>query len=479
MNDQNQNLSFFDKLNLWLKNSVTIKLVTVGILILLLLIPTSMLESLIRERETLRDNATSEVSSKWGGQQVVGGIVISIPYKVFSKNEKGEEFYSTSWAHFLPDQLTVNGTLNPEKRNRGIYVVVLYNSILNISGNFSSLNTNALSITRQSLLFDKALVTLGISDMKGIKDDIQFKMNDIIKNFEPGILTNDIFASGVSFPIDLNAFYADSEKNKSEKIDFSFNLNLNGSSEIYFLPLGKQTNVSIKSPWKNPGFEGTFLPDTRNVDENGFTANWKILQLNRNYPQQGLNNFINAGAVVAVENNYNYDYQDGRYQTNDNILNQAGFGLRLLLPIDEYQKTMRSAKYSVMFIILTFLIFFFIEIINKKRIHPIQYLLVGFAVCLFYVLLLSISEHLSFNTAYLIGCTTILSLITFYGYYVLQSKKLTIVMSFILAILYGFFYSLLQLEDYSLLMGSIGLLIILSIIMYFTRNIDWYNRDNN
>ena len=477
MNDQN--ISFFDRLNLWVRKSVTVKLISVGILILVLLIPTSMLESLIRERQSLRDSATAEVSAKWGGTQVVGGVVISIPYITIAKNEKGENFSTTSWAHFLPNQLDINGTINPEKRNRGIYVVVLYNTILKISGNFTSLNIDALSINRQNLLLNKAIVTLGITDMKGIKDAIAIKINDEIKNFEPGILTNDIFTSGVSFPLDLNPFLEDSKFTFKNKLNFNFNLNLNGSSEIYFLPFGQETNVSIKSAWKNPGFEGTFLPDTRTVDESGFTADWKVLQLNRNYPQQGLGSYINLNNVAVDGYNNNYEIAQNTFQSNANITSEAGFGIRLLLPIDEYQKTMRSAKYAVMFIILTFLIFFFIEIINKKRIHPIQYLLVGFAICLFYILLLSISEQLSFNWAYLIGCIAILSLITFYGYYVLRSKKLTAMMSFILAILYGFFYSLLQLEDYALLMGSIGLLIILSIVMYFTRNIDWYNREDN
>jgi inner membrane protein len=145
-----------------------------------------------------------------------------------------------------------------------------------------------------------------------------------------------------------------------------------------------------------------------------------------------------------------------------------------MLPVDEYQKTMRSVKYCIMFIIITFLTFFFSEVLNKKRIHPIQYLLVGFAICLFYVLLLSISEHLSFNKAYLIGCISTIVLITYYAKHVFKNNSLTAIFTGILILLYGFFYSLLQLEDYSLLLGSLGLFIILSTIMYLTRKVDWY-----
>ena len=153
---------------------------------------------------------------------------------------------------------------------------------------------------------------------------------------------------------------------------------------------------------------------------------------------------------------------------------QGSSGVKLLLPVDEYQKTMRSTKYSAMFIVITFIAFFFIEILNRKRLHPIQYLLVGFAICLFYILLLAISEHLSFNWAYLIGCGVILSLITFYTKSIFQNTRLTLIFNSVLALLYAFFYSLLQLEDYALLFGSIGLLIILAVVMYLTRNIDWY-----
>jgi inner membrane protein len=184
------------------------------------------------------------------------------------------------------------------------------------------------------------------------------------------------------------------------------------------------------------------------VNSKGFSADWKVLQLNRNFPQQGVGAFI-----------------------SDN----ASFGVRFLLPVDEYKKTTRSIEYGIMFIVITFLAFFFIEILNKKRIHSIQYLLVGSAIVLFYVLLLSISEHLSFNLSYLIGSSSILLLITLYAFSVFKSIQLTAIFSGILALLYGFFYSLLQLQDYSLLLGSIGLLIILAVVMYLTRNIDWYN----
>ena len=200
------------------------------------------------------------------------------------------------------------------------------------------------------------------------------------------------------------------------------------------------------------------------------------MQFNRNFPQQGIGNFLTHGNTTdegAYAQTERGDYRSSppsAYRSAES----PSFGVKLLLPVDEYQKTMRSAKYGIMFVILTFVAFFFVEILDRRRIHPIQYLLVGFAIYLFYLLLLSISEHISFDRAYLIGSVIILTLITFYVRYVFQNLRLTILFSVVLALLYGFFYSLLQLEDYSLLLGSFGLLLILGIIMYLTRNVNWY-----
>jgi len=453
--------SFFERLNNWAKRSITLKLFSIGILILILLIPSSMLTSLIRERESLRDKAVVEVSSKWGSSQTIGGPVISIPYKVTSKNKDGNEVIKTEYAHFLPESLDITGNITPEKRYRGIYVVALYNSQLHIKGKFPVPDLNSLGIAKENLLLNEAFISIGITDMKGIKENINVKLNDTIISMNPGIVTSDIFNSGVSHDIPFQ---------QSKEISFDFNLNLNGSSTIYFLPFGKETKVNISSTWSNPSFEGSFLPDNREISNSGFKAQWKVLHLNRNYPQQGRGSFVKSPDRSNDDNN-----ESDEVRTNDNSYgNAAGFGIKFMLPVDEYSKTMRSTKYNTMFIILTFVTFFFIEVLNKKRLHPIQYLLVGFAICLFYVMLLSFSEYIKFDFAYLGGCVITLLLISFYARNILKSNYLTGMITGILIILYGFFYSLLQLQDYALLLGSLGLLLILAIIMYLTRNIDWY-----
>jgi len=452
--------SVLERLNNWAKGSVTLKLIVIGFLILILLIPSFMMNSLIQEREEIRDEATNKISAKWGGSQTVGGPILSIPYKARLKAENGQEETVIRYAHFLPDQLHIKGNIVPEKRYRGIYVVVLYNTRLRVSGTFSYPDLEKLNVAPSDFLLKDAFISLGISDMKGLRQAIQFRLNDSRYAFNPGIPTNDLLGAGLSFPVSLP---------KQQHYTFDFDLNLNGSQNLSFLPFGKETTVSLQAPWNNPSFEGTFLPTKRTITAEGFTAEWRVLHLNRNYPQQGLGQFISQNQSVR-------SYEESRViEDIPDDSSSAAFGVRLRLPVDEYQKTMRSAKYKEIFICLTFLAFFFVEVLNRRRIHPIQYLLIGFAICLFYVLLLSLSEHISFDLSYLIGCVAILSLVSFYAWSIFRSKFLTGLIGGGLAVLYGFFYSLLQLQDYALLMGSLGLLLILSAIMAVTRNVDWYH----
>ncbi|MBO0937047.1 cell envelope integrity protein CreD [Fibrella sp. HMF5335] len=445
-----QSDSFFDRVNLWLRTSTMIKLAIVGILVLVLLIPTFMLEGLIRERESTRAMAIREVSEKWGATQTVSGPILSVPYLMHTKGADGKAETSIAYAHVLPDNLTITGTIQPEKRNRGLFQVMLYNTRLTIRGSLPRPSAERLGIAPADMQWDKAFVSLGVTDMKGIKDQINLRVDGKALTVEPGIPTTDILASGVSARTPLG-----------DSITFDCALNINGSSDLYFLPFGKQTIVSLTSPWTTPSFVGASLPDRRTLNAKGFTANWKVLQYNRNYPQQGTGAFLNRPISNSPD-------------SHESVAASSAFGVKLLLPVDEYQKTMRSAKYAVMFIIITFTAFFFVEILNKQRIHPIQYLLVGFAVCLFYLLLLAISEHVAFNVAYLISAAVTLAMISFYVRHVFKNGRLTILFSSVLALLYGFFFSLLQLEDYSLLLGSLGLALILGIIMYLTRNVNWY-----
>lgn len=430
-----------------LKNNLYFKIVTIFIIALLLLIPTSMIESLIFERENTQKEAISEVSSKWGEEQTISGPFISIPYtkfvKEFSKKDSAEKLVPVKdFIHVLPNVLNINGNINPEERNRGIYEIVVYNSKVNISGKFSSINLSEFDMPKENIQFDKAYLTVGINDLRGIEEQINLKWNTKTVSFNPGVTNNDIVKSGINAPVTVSL-------NDSLEYGFSFDINLKGSQLLYFTPVGKVTDINMSSSWKNPSFNGAFLPDTRTVSDSGFKANWNVLHLNRNYPQAWI------GSKFNIDN--------------------SAFGINLLLPVDNYQKSYRSIRYAILFIAFTFMVFFFIEILNKVFIHPIQYILVGIALIVFYSLLLSISEHLKFNLAFIISAIATLLLIAGYVKAILKSTQLTYLISSILLILYSFIFIIIQLQDFALLIGSIGIFIILGLVMYFSRKIDWYS----
>lgn len=422
-----------------LKNSLGLRVLMIGGLSILLLIPSIMIQEVISERESRRDAVIGEIIEKWGQEQTIIGPVLTIPY-LYHFNKDDESSPVRSYAHFLPESLTIAGSIAPELRYRGIYEAILYNTRLTLSGNFSELESGSLGITTTDFLFDEAFVSVGVSDMSGIKEAVQVNWNGEMYTAEPGIETSNVMASGISIYPEI----VSGETSAS----FSLDLNLNGSSGLLFSPVGEKTVVNIESDWANPSFTGSFLPEEREIGNDGFQSEWNILHLNRNFPQQ----WKGANQEVA----------------------STVFGVELLQPVDEYQKTMRTAKYAIMFIGLTFLTFFMIELLSGSTIHPVQYLLIGFALLIFYTLLLSISEYVTFGYAYLVASSAIVSLITIYSVSVLSDWRKAGAILGVLAMLYGYLYILLQLQDYALLMGSIGLFVVLSCVMYLTRRIDWF-----
>lgn len=443
MNSQN---NFFENLNERIKNSVSLKLFTITILMLLLLIPAAMIESIIHEREKLNKEVREEVSSKWARQQQINGPLLSIPL-IYEEEKDGKTITTHKYWNILPENLIVEAEVMPRTLKRGIYEVVVYSSEISCQGDFD-LKERPEQENLKEVLYHQAFFTIGISDLRGIKNQIKFICNQNTVNAIPGSKLSDFVYSGLTFPIS-------SLKADEIKIPFSFTLDLQGSQNLSFIPLGTTTQVNMRSPWSSPSFMGNFLPDQRTIDQEGFEASWMVLQLNRNYPQS----WIGAAPKMQIED--------------------SAFGVDFILPLDDYQKSSRSAKYAVMSIALTFLLFFLVEILNKRKIHPLQYALVGLAICLFYILLVSISEHLSFNMAYGISVLAIVAMITLYSLSVFKKLKLSLVLLLTLSALYGFLFVTLQLSDYALLLGSIGLVLILACTMYFTRNVNWYTLQVN
>ena len=430
-----------------LKTSLIFKISTIIVISLLLMIPTGLIKSLIQERESIQNEAITEVSSKWATNQSLIGPMLSIPYdkivKEFSEKTKTEKLVKVpDFIHILPSELTIKGDVHPEKRYRGIYEIVVYTAKIQISGEIPLAELKSQDIAPENIHFDKAEFVIGLSDLRGLEKQVQLKWNNHNINFDPGVTSTQVIKSGIKAPVGLML-------NDTLNHKFLLNIDLKGSQSLYFTPVGKTSDVELNSSWNNPSFNGAFLPDTREINQTGFHSHWNVLHLNRNYPQ------------IWVGDRFSID--------------PSAFGVDLILPVDSYQKSYRSIHYAILFILFTFLVFFFIEVLNSVFIHPVQYLLVGIALIVFYTLLLSISEHLSYNTSFLISAAGTMLLIGGYVKAILKSNPLTLLLTGILSILYIFIFVIIQLQDYALLIGSIGIFLILCIVMYFSRKIDWYN----
>lgn len=425
----------------WERNRIMFKSFLIGILVLLLLIPTFFIQSLIDERAGRQQEAVTEVSSKWANAQTITGPVISIPYLYAVKDDKGNTMKERSQLYFLPAKLDIQSKVEPQERHRGIYKVIVYSTELQLKGRFSAFNIKDLNVAAEDVLWNEAAVFFDVSDVRGLKEEVSLHWQDSVVELSPAKFSNEQFKSSLSGALPLN------ESMISNGADFSLTLNLKGSENLQFVPVGKETSVKMQSNWANPSFNGKYLPDERVVNDSGFSASWKVLYLNRTYPQQ---------------------WKDGKYD-----LSSSAFGADLLVPVDAYQKSNRSIKYAILCIVLTFTAFFLIELIYDKRIHSLQYALVGFALCIFYTLLLSISEYIFFNAAYLIAAAATIILITLYVKSILQSAKMAVFIATVLSVMYGFMIVLIQSQDFALLMGSVGLFITIALVMYFSRKIKW------
>lgn len=438
---QNQETSSFQKFSTWLKQSLFVKLAAIGFLILILMIPTSMIQSLIHERQNTQAEAIREISSSWGSPQTIIGPVLTIPYNRWVEYEDGKRNAVREVAHFLPLRLEAKGNLAHQIRQRGIFDVILYQSDLTLQGVFEQPDFAALHIDPKDVIWDQAKLSVGISGMSGIKSSIELDWGGTPLRMEPGTAQPTLLPAGVSIEVPIST--------DGKNYAFSIPIKVNGSDFLQFEPVGKETKITLHSDWNSPSFTGSFLPDQRDISDRGFSATWQIFDLNRNYPQSWWDDNFKFG--------------------------ESTFGVRLLQPVDEYAKNTRSAKYAILVIGLTFLIYFFFETLRRFHIHPFQYFLIGLALSVFYLLLLSLSEQIGFNYAYLAAASATISLIVAYSASVLKITRLVIQLALLLIAIYSFIFVILQLEDYALLAGSLGIFVALAAVMFYSRKVDWYN----
>ena len=444
----------------------SIKLFIIGFLTLVLLIPLSMIGELIRDRQSTQSEAIKDITSKWGSEQTIVGPCIAIPYTETVMQDNKQTLVENNLL-ILPESLSVKGDTKVTKRKRGIYVASVYTANLNLSGHFYTKLLNKTGIELSKLKLNEAKIILGLSDLKGIKEIVKIETNGKTFDFESGLgIQNlavgaiidesnyrDIPAStGVNdsgiFSVGLNA-KLDSVNLQNENLPFNISLKVNGSQGLYIIPTGKTTTAQYTSDWSTPSFSGSFLPEKSEIKNNGFSSNWKVIDLNRSFAQ-----------VIKSDN-----------QKEINQMAASRFGVRFIQAVDQYQQNTRSVKYAILIILLTFVVVLFIELMQKKSVNPFQYLLVGLALVLFYTLLLSMSEVVGFNLAYLIATVMTSGLITIHLSSILKNRKQGMLIGALIIFLYLFIYLLIQMESFSLLVGSVALFCFLAVIMYYSRKL--------
>lgn len=439
------------------RHAATIKMVSVVLLVLLLLIPLAMIGSVLRERMHRRDAAVAEISASWGTEQTIVGPVLVIPYSYKTKVWKErtvdgrQERYEAeetreSRVHFLPEEFTLEGTVSPRKLSRGIYEAVVYDADLALSGRFAAPDFAKLGVEDTSVHWGRAVVSIGVSDLRGTSSTLSMSIGGQTVELLPGSVLR-------GFPSGVTATVADARALAGNP-DFSLRLDLKGSRGIRVAPVGKQNNVHVISSWPDPSFRGAFLPAQREVSEQGFAARWEVSWYGRGYPQV----MTDRGEEVGF---------------NAESVARSLFGVDFMSLVDSYRMVERATKYGVLFIALVFTAFFLFEALQSLRIHSIQYTLVGAALCLFYLAVLSLSEFWPFGYAYWTGAAASSLLIVAYCLSVLKSGLRTTAIAVALAVIYSYLYVVLQLQDYSLLLGTLCLFVVLGIVMFATRKLDW------
>ncbi|MDW5288541.1 cell envelope integrity protein CreD [Formosa sp. PL04] len=457
MEKQNQQPSRIGK---WVKTSITARMLMVGLLTSILLIPLSFIKSLIHERMDRQEEVVNEINQKWGNEVLLYGPILKVPYRIHhikeiydetTKKSKKESYASTDYAYFFPNKLDITSTINPEEKQRGIYKTAVYKSNIDLAGSFTKPDFSEQDIKDEDILWDKAKLIIETSNLKGVNSLVEITFNESKYTLESKYQEEN---TGYLDDIRLHKLESKSLKETDlpikNDVSFNLNININGSKQIRFIPVGKETNVNIQSDWKTANFLGEYLPQNSDkISTDGFNAKWKVLDINRPFSQESFNGLPD--------------------------LKPYAFGVNFMIPVDEYQKSERSAKYGFLVIGLTFLIFFLIQTMSKINIHPFQYLMIGIALTMFYTLLISISEHSSYLKAYVIAGASVIVLITLYSKSILKNIKFPLFIGLSLTILYTFIFVIIQLESYALLVGSIGLFVILAAVMYASRKIDWQN----
>jgi inner membrane protein len=424
----------------------TKRAVFLGLLMLVLLIPLSMIEDLVTERENRKLEVDSEITSQWGGPQTILGPVLVVPYRYISEagdSASGAPRMGTSQLYFLPKHLGIATDMKTERRAKSIYQVLVYGGTAKLTGDFAGLAKPRADVAPEMIDWNAAKILIGIADPSAIRG-LTIAIADQASVAEDALQRDAGLSSSLALAAPLTA--ADVGK----PLAFSIAIDFRGSAALRFAPIADVTSIKLKADWPHPDFSGRTLPDERTITETGFDATWSLGALTRGFPAT---------------------WRLG--EANPETLWNTTVGVTFVEPGDVHQQTDRILKYGVLVIALTFATIFISGLFGGRKVHPIQYLMVGAALCLFYLLLLSLSEHIAFLHAYVIASTADIALIAWYAWRTM-SRKLGYATAMILVAVQAYIYDLLQMDDYALLAGTVALFVALLAAMIVTRNIDWY-----
>jgi inner membrane protein len=434
-----------------------LKIVGICLLIVLLHVPLALTRGVLVERRNYQAQATEQIASVWGREQGIVGPVLAVPYAYESQvmrsrvvNGKAvqveEMVLVPGTAYFLPETLAVNGRVDPEVRRRGIYETVVYSSRLKMDAAFQP-DFALAGIEAKRVDWDKARMLIGVSDLHGVRSiTVPEAANRTGATFESTDRMPDAF-----LPLGAKV----SGVVSGDRFQFAVEIALQGSERLEVAPIGKQTSVKLESSWADPSFTGASLPVGREVSAEGFKAEWQSSHFSRGFPQSWTANQFTRDEMSAK-------------------IAGARFGVKFAQLVDGYSMVERAQKYGVLFFVLTFAVFFLFETTAALRIHPLQYLLVGAALCLFFIAFLALSEFWPTGRAYGIAALACTGMIALYAWTFLKTGWRTLVIAGGLAATYGYLYFVLQSQDYALIAGTSALFAALALVMFCTRKLNWY-----
>lgn len=448
---------------------ITKKIIFLFVFTILLWIPLILIGNLINDRGKLYKQTITNIGNEWGKSQKIIAPVITISYTDTSINNKDSVSNASNTKAvavvpverkfaILPEELNATIEMKDEVRQRGIYNATVYNANVKLKGYFSA----------KDFPEDKKVlgcVSIGLTDTKALIKINKFKIGDMDLEAMSGTMAAPLITNGISGQLGPEH---NNTMNK-EKIPFEIDIDFRGSRDISILPLGKKNHFEIKSNWKSPSFSGV-LPTERTIDNNGFSAVWEVSNLIRNYPQiidinnDQFSDFYQDGVV--------YNEYDDETTYSDNNDENTIVKVALFDSVTSYTQIYRACNYGILFIGMSLVVVFIFEVVSKKAAHYVQYGVVGFSLVIFYLLLLSLSEHIGFEWSYLISSLAIVIPNSLYITSMTSSKKFGIGMFIFLSGIYAILFSILRMEQYALLTGSLLILAVLYAVMYLTKKAD-------